>query len=157
MKLKMSFSTILLILVSSTLSAQEDSFQLTEVAPKVTTYLLERRPGWQHRPRPDAANQRATVSHWERNGIIVRVAIFAPDIPRAEMAEAIREFATDEKATKVEGLGDEAYAHGKNGASVVFRMNNLTIAISTNAGDRVNRQMLVREFARLVADALRAT
>jgi hypothetical protein len=67
----------------------------------------------------------------------------------------IQEFAVDQKAAKIEGLGENGYEWGTGGSNVVFTLHNLTIGISTDSRDPLDVRKLTHEFAQIIADALR--
>jgi hypothetical protein len=155
MKFLVTLSMAFLLTASSPVRAQEPTIHLPKAIDEIKRHLLVGKSEWKHRLTAPGQRSDASVSHWEYGSRVVRVSVFSPDISREAMAGAIREFAAEQNATKLEGLGDEGYACGAGGKSVVFILGNLTIAITTNAHDPLEGKKLSHEFARIIAEALR--
>jgi hypothetical protein len=157
MKSLLTLLMAFLLLGSPIVRAQETAIPLPKAIYEITRHLSEKKPEWKHRLiTPITESAEASASNWEYGSRVVRVTVFSPSITRGEMARAIREFAAKEGALRLEGIGDEGYADGAGGRSVVFMLRNLTIAISTNMPDPLEGKKLSHEFARIISDALRS-
>jgi hypothetical protein len=167
---------IVAALISSIISlvaGQNISSQLTDVADKIERSISEKMSGWEHRRgEPIVKSENVLLSYWYFQRRVVKISV-VPHKSASEARDALQRFARDGRSKEQLGdLGEEGYSWGADGSEVAFRKGNLTIYVSTNVeidgpetamlsreerGKRKSSEekKLNREFAKLVADALK--
>lgn len=143
----------------------QNSSELMALAERVVSSIQSQKPDWKYQNvEPIAGSGDVVLQQWTLGDQSIRIAIVShqsiQDAATA-MSKLAREGGVSEQ---VSGLGDEGITWGRGVVS--FRKKNLTIDVSTTntkptldsselAKNAAEERNVAKEFARLVADALK--
>lgn len=145
--------------------AQSNITQPVTLGDTLIKFLQVAKPGWLYEP-VDAitGSENVLLQNWSSETQRVRIAI-VPHNSVDDATKAIRDIARHGQTKEIlPGIGDEGLSWGRG--TVSFRTRNLTINVSaviatpvfdvkTAKANLVAEQNLSKEFARLVADAIK--
>ncbi len=157
--------TLSLAIGLTTSTAQDNGSQLERLGDEIADSVQLKNPTWRHEQvAPMKGSENVLLQQWSSESQSVRIAIVlhnSQDITRKVMRDLVRDGQVKEILVD---LGDEGVAWGRG--TVSFRTRNLTIDVSAvmktpaldvtkAAANLAEERKLSKEFARLVADAIK--
>ena len=155
----------ILLLGAFLITHAQTSSELSTLGDRVVSHIQSQKPDWKYESVPPiAASADVIVQQWTLDNRSIRIAIIAHR-STPDAAAAISKLANEgQLRERFQGLGDEGITWGRGVVS--FRKRNLTFDVSatnTNPTLDVNdaakntpdERKLAKEFAALVADAMK--
>jgi hypothetical protein len=144
-----------LVCLSSITRAQHKSPALSDVEDRFVNAVEQQLPGWSHKTvKPIQGSGDVVINQWTSGEKAVSVTLIRHS-SQEEAVKKIHQFTEDIKASKVASeSGDEQYVVGAQG-SIVLRKHQFTINIDVQTNDPDDEKHLIKQFARLVADAIK--
>ena len=146
-------------------SHTQNTAELAALADKVVSSVQGQKPDWEYQSiQPITGSNDVILQQWTLDNQSIRIAITSYKSAQ-DAAAAISQLAREGPATeRSQGLGDEGITWGRGVVS--FRKRNFTIDVSaTNNKPTLDRselnknateeRKLAKEFARMVADAIK--
>ncbi len=167
MKRLLSGAAVLIMLAIGSMRAYSQSFDLNKLGENVITAVQAKKTDWKYEAvSPIQGSEAVVLQQWTLGSQSIRIAIIPHKSP-ADASRLLVDLVTNGGGRKdTEDLGDEAVSWGKNSFS--FRRRNITVdisAVNTNptvdvtesSNRRADERKLCKEFARIVADAIKDT
>ena len=166
----MSTRTIALVLLIFLLAPMvfinaQNSSDLITLGDRIVSHIQSKNPDWKYEAvEPIAGSADVIVQQWTLDNRSIRIVIVSHK-SASDAASAISKLARDGQVNeRLNGLGDEGISWGRGVVS--FRAQNFTIDVSSTntepildlneaAKKTADERKLAREFAQLVADAVR--
>ena len=113
-------------------------------------------PGWSHgRGEPFGGSKTVLVESYSSKDTNIKLSVI-PYPSNEEAAKRMKDFGSmGEVMEKLSDLGDEGWAWGYRGSKFAFRRHNLNVFVSIDADDMRDKDKVAKQFAKLVADALK--
>jgi hypothetical protein len=132
MKTRTVSALIFLLLVITCADAQELNPQLTKVSDALECLRQHDLSQWKReRVEPFTGGKDVLIEFWSLWGRHIKLS-FVPYPTDALATKEIRETAASEKAKRIEGIGDEAYAWGYSEV-ITLRKSNLLVSVHTSS------------------------
>jgi hypothetical protein len=153
------------LLIAYIFTQAQNSSDLASIGDRVVSYIQSKDPDWKYENvQPISGSTDVVVQQWTLDNRSIRVAIISHR-SNADASAALSKLAREGQLNeRVQGLADEGMTWGRGVVS--FRKRNLTIDVSaTNteptldikqaAKNTTDERNLAKEFAQLVADAIK--
>lgn len=149
------FVAIVLLYASAPSKAQSKSAELSDVVDRLVRSVEELNQGWSHTSVPPIeGSQDVALEQWASGNRIVKITIIRY-LSQEEAVRNIREFAAEMRANRdFTDAGEEGYSWGSL-HSVIFRKRNIVVTINVKGASPDDEKQLRKQFARLVADAIK--
>ena len=127
---------------------------LDKISEVIQRAVEAKMPGWRHRRgEPIKGSKDVLVESYTSGDANIKLSVI-PYASNEEAASRMRNFKGND-AEKVSDLGDEGHAWGYRHSKFAFTQNKLNIFVSIDADDMTDKEKISKQFAKVVADALK--
>jgi len=129
---------------------------LDQISEAVQRAVQEKMPGWKHRRgQPITGSGNVLVESYSSKDATIKLSVIPYDSKEEAEKEIKDLFAKEGAQRRLADLGDEGCAWGYRGSKFAFRRHNLNVFVSIEADDMTDKEKVAKQFAKVVADALK--
>jgi len=156
---------LFVFLLATNITRTQNTSDLTVLGERVVSYIQSKNPDWKYESvQPITGSADVIVQQWTLDNRSIRIAIISHKSTQDAAAAMVKLAREGQLNERLQGLGDEGVTWGRGVVS--FRKQHLTIDVSaTNtsptldlneaAKNTTDERKLAKEFAGLVADAIK--